>query len=198
MKLIKVEDTDFSEVKVLQIGRFPDSRGYFTETFRKSDIEKLDFLKDKNFVQINESFSKKNVVRGMHFQHSPFQEKLIRVISGKMEDYFMDIRPNSPYFGKVASCTLESSFKDETFELLWIPKGFAHGLYALEDTTIEYLCNSEYSPKTECSISPTDEEIDWSLTKRPDFAKAIISERDQDGASLKQWKESPQSELFKI
>jgi len=198
MKLIGIDQCDFPEIKVIKVARFRDSRGYFTETYKKSDIENVKFLKGISFVQINESFSVKGVARGMHFQHSPFQEKLIRVISGKMEDYFMDIRPNSPNFGKVASRTLGSSLEDETFELLWIPKGFAHGLYTIEDTTIEYLCTSEYSPKTECSISPTDEEIDWSLTKRPDFAKAIISDRDQGGASLKQWKESPQSELFKI
>lgn len=197
MKILEIKETFFPEVKVIKVGRFPDNRGYFTETFKKSDFENIDFLKEKSFVQINESFSKKGVVRGMHFQHSPYQEKLVRVANGKMIDLFLDIRQGSPTFGKVASHALETQPESGYFEWLWIPVGFAHGLYMLEDTTIEYYCTSEYSPKTECSISPVDPDIDWSLTNKLDFSKIIISDRDKAGKSLKDWKNDPQSSFFK-
>jgi len=198
MKILEIKPTVFPEIKIIKVGRFSDNRGYFTETYKKSDFTNIDFLKDKTFVQINESFSKKSVVRGMHFQHSPYQEKLVRVIQGKMIDLFLDIRLSSPFFGKVASHTLETKPENDYFEWIWIPIGFAHGLYMLEDTTIEYYCTSEYSPKTEASISPLDPDIDWSLTKKPDLNNIIISDRDKAGSSLKDWLKNPQSKLFKF
>lgn len=197
MKIIEVKSLVFPEVKVIKTGRFPDNRGYFAEIYKKSDFENIEFLKGKSFVQINESFSRAGVVRGMHFQHSPYQEKLVRVVSGKMIDMFLDIRINSPTFGKVGSYQLETDTKNDFFEWIWLPVGFAHGLYMLEDTTIEYFCTSEYSPKTECSISPVDPDIDWSLIERPDFSNVIISDRDKAGKSLSSWKSDPQATFFK-
>jgi len=197
MKILEIKETIFPEVKILKVGRFPDDRGYFTESFKKSDFEKIEFLKGKTFVQINESFSKKHVVRGMHFQHSPYQEKLVRVIKGKMIDLYLDIRIGSPTYGKVGAYQLETNSNNDYFQWIWLPIGFAHGLYMLEDTTIEYFCTSEYSPSTECSISPVDPYIDWSLIDKPDFTKIIISERDKKGSSLKDWEKNPHSAFFK-
>lgn len=197
MKILNITNSVFPEVKIIKSSRFPDSRGYFTELYRQSDFEKVDFLKNKAFTQINESFSKKNVVRGMHFQHSPYQEKLVRVVQGKMTDLFLDIRNGSPNFGKVGAYQLEANHSKDFFEWIWLPVGFAHGLIMKEDTTIEYFCTSEYSPKTECSITPLDSEIDWSMTEKPDFNTAIISERDKEGLSLKTWSNNPQFSLFK-
>lgn len=198
MKIIEVKSLVFPEIKVIKTGRFPDNRGYFTETFKKSDFDKIDFFKNKSFVQINESFSKKNVLRGLHFQYSPYQEKLIRVIQGNMFDLFLDIRQGSPNYGKIASYQLETDINTDSFEWLWLPVGFAHGVYMLKDTTIEYLCTSEYSPLTECSISPLDPDIDWSLTEKLDLSNVVISDRDKAGSSLKDWSINPQSKLYKF
>jgi len=197
MKILEIKDQVFPEVKVMKVGRFPDDRGYFAESFKRSDFERVDFLKGKTFEQINESYSVKNVFRGMHFQHSPYQEKLVRVISGKMVDFFLDIRLGSPTYGKIGSHVLETKLESGFFEWVWLPVGFAHGLYMLEDTTIEYYCTAEYSPTSECSISPLDPDIDWSMTQKPKLGGAIISGRDKGGKSLKDWLADSQAQLFK-
>src|SRR3989339_836292 len=205
MKIINIDYTVFPEVKIVRSARFPDNRGYFTEVYKKSDFEQIDFLKCKVFVQINESYSKKGVIRGLHYQHSPFQEKLVRVINGKMIDLFLDIRPNSPTYGKIGSHLIETNSNNNIYEWIWLPVGFAHGLLMLEDTTIEYNCTSEYSPSTELSITPLDPDIDWSLVDKSvadlfkqNLTSGIISDRDKAGFSLKDWSQNEISKLFNI
>ena len=142
-------------IKVIRFARFMDMRGYFTESFRKSDFaSQLAFMKDVQFVQFNESFSRRNVVRGMHFQWNPFMGKLVRTVHGRMVDLFLDIRKGSPTYGKAAACDMPSSPDNDYAEWIWIPPGFAHGNYFTEDTTIEYICSGEYSPGCEAGISP--------------------------------------------
>ena len=101
MKIIDVKSTTFKEVKVIRFQRFTDNRGYFTETYRKSDFQKnpmLKFLRNKYFVQTNASYSRNKVIRGLHFQFNPYMDKLVRTVRGRMVDLFLDIRIGSPTF----------------------------------------------------------------------------------------------------
>ncbi|PJC80140.1 dTDP-4-dehydrorhamnose 3,5-epimerase [Candidatus Roizmanbacteria bacterium CG_4_8_14_3_um_filter_36_12] len=204
MKILEIKPLVFPEVKVIKFARFSDNRGYFTELYKRSDFQRIDFLKDKLFVQNNESFSKNGVIRGLHFQWSPYQEKLVRTVQGSIIDLFLDIRIGSSTFGKLGVYKLESKPEDDCFEWIWIPVGFAHGLFFLEDSTIEYFCTSEYSPSTEASISPVDPAIDWSLVEKniaeqykQSLPTANISDKDKEGITLDQWAKDARSRFYK-
>ena len=154
---------------------FTDERGVFYETFNeKKFIEAIGFEKLK-FYQDNESISKKNVLRGLHFQQPPFaQGKLVRVVQGAVLDVALDLRKSSPTYGQHFSVELSSENKKQ----LWIPEGFAHGFVSLEENTIfNYKCTNYYSPQSERTIQWDDIDlgIDWKI-KRP-----IISEKDKKG-----------------
>jgi dTDP-4-dehydrorhamnose 3,5-epimerase len=207
MKIVEVKETLFPEVKVIKYGRFPDKRGYFAETFKKSDLQtnsQLTFLKDFEIKQANISFSKKNVIRGLHFQWNPNMGKLVRTISGRMIDLFLDIRYSSPNFGRIAAWDMPSLPLDETNQLIWIPEGFAHGSLFTEDTFIEYYCNSEWNPKTEASITPLAADIDWSLCDKKlkrEFDEIIhdtylMSEKDKGGMTVSDWQKDPRAKNF--
>jgi dTDP-4-dehydrorhamnose 3,5-epimerase len=150
---------------------FVDDRGAFFESFQQ---EKFNEAVGRNviFVQDNESISKKNVVRGLHFQIPPFaQGKLVRVIQGAVMDVAVDIRKNSPTFGQHVKRLLTAENKHQ----LWIPEGFAHGFVALEDATIfQYKCTNYYHSASEQSLLWNDHDlaIDWGITQ------AIVSEKD--------------------
>ena len=204
MKILEVKSVVFPEVKIIKFARFPDERGYFTELYKKSDFEQIDFLKGENFVQNNESYSKKGVIRGLHFQWNPYQKKLVRTINGSMIDLFLDIRIGSPTFGKIGAYKLGSKPENNYSEWIWIPVGFAHGLFLLEDSTIEYYCTSEYSPKTEGSISPIALDIDWSMADkdivdlyRQSLPTANISQKDKEGITLDQWIKDERNQFYK-
>lgn len=206
MKIIGVEETIFPEVKVITYGRFPDERGYFSETYKKSDFQnnpQLSFLKDFKIMQANVSFSKKNVVRGLHFQWNPYMGKLIRTINGYMIDLFLDIRRSSPTYGKIGVWKMSSDVQKAENQLIWVPKGFAHGGVFVEDTLIEYYCDSEWNPQGETSISPFAPDIDWSLAKegKEELNKVIsqgiiISQKDKDGHTLETWSKQPAATKF--
>ncbi|MFK5937194.1 MAG: dTDP-4-dehydrorhamnose 3,5-epimerase [Sulfurimonas sp.] len=137
-----------------------DSRGYFVETFRKDALDT--FLGYKiNFCQDNESKSSRGVLRGLHYQLSPFaQTKLVRVIQGRVLDVAVDIRKNSPTFGKHVAVELSAKNKKQ----LLVPRGFAHGFVVLEDDTIfAYKVDNYYSPQNDRGILFDDEalNIDW-------------------------------------
>jgi len=200
MKLIKIKNLKLEGVKVFIFERFTDHRGYFTETYRKSDIEKELNLK---IVQINESFSKEKVLRGLHFQWNPYMGKLVRTIQGHMIDLILDIRKGSPTFGKAIAYDMPVKSEDKLNEWIWIPPGFAHGNIFLRETIIEYLCNGEYSQGFEAGISPLAPDIDWSLCKEEsafDLAKTIvdpiISEKDKAGLTLTEWAKKEESNNF--
>jgi dTDP-4-dehydrorhamnose 3,5-epimerase len=159
---------------ILEPRVFEDSRGIFFETFNDLKFkEEIDL--DVEFVQDNESISKKNVLRGLHFQLPPFaQGKLVRVVSGRALDVAVDIRKNSPTYGKYHLVELSSENKKQ----FWIPPGFAHGFVALEENTIfNYKCTNYYSPVSERTIQWNDPllNIDWKISE------PIISEKDQKG-----------------
>ena len=140
---------------------FEDDRGYFFESFNEEKFRKAGL--DLNFMQDNESRSKKGVIRGLHFQVPPFaQGKLVRVICGSATDVAVDIRKNSATYGKWHSVILSGENK----MMYWIPPGFAHGFATLEeDTVFFYKCTRVYSGISEGGLlwNDPDLNIDWGI-----------------------------------
>ncbi len=206
MKIINTKELAIPAIKVITHGRFTDHRGYFTETFRKDDFNNLrEVIGDWEILQSNESFSKKHTLRGLHFQWNPYMGKLVRTIQGHMIDIVLDIRKNSPTFGKAIMYDMPSSPEDDSAEWIWVPPGFAHGNFFLLDTTIEYYCSGQYSSGNEAGISPLSNEIDWSLCDNElndEFKKTVsaesllITDKDKDGYSLSAWSATEESEKF--
>lgn len=142
---------EIPDVILIEARSFEDERGYFMETYRKSDFELAGIFHE--IVQDNHSFSRKGVVRGLHFQVNPHaQGKLVRVVSGRIFDVAVDIRRNSATFGRHVSCILSG----ENHRMLWIPPGFAHGFMALEDSHVHYKVTSEYNRDAESGIPWND------------------------------------------
>lgn len=207
MKILGVRNLSFPEIKVIRFARFRDQRGYFTEVYKKKDFEThpdLDFIRNITFVQANVSYSKKNTIRGLHFQWNPYMSKLVRVIEGGMIDLVLDIRKNSPTFGKIIAYDLNADSEMDYNEWVWVPKGFAHGSVFLENTVIEYFCDTEWSSNSEASISPLAPDIDWSLCESKSkilFDQIVsqgplISEKDKNGFTLADWSANPNSKNF--
>ncbi len=207
MKIIAVRQLAIPDIKVVRYGRFPDPRGYFTETFRQADFDtrpELEFLAGVRFVQVNESHSLPGVVRGLHFQWNPHQGKFIRVVQGRMVDIVMDIRLGSPWFGQAIAHDMPSRPDMDWAEWLWAPPGFAHGNFFTEPTTIEYFCTAPYSPSTEAGISPLAADIDWSLcdpTLKELFDRVapssrLLSDKDRAGLTVAAWRDDPRAGNF--
>ncbi len=207
MKIIEIRSLAIPDIKIIRFGRFADNRGYFTELLKLSDfntLPELSFVKGMKFPQINESFSHKNVVRGLHFQWNPHMGKLVRVGNGHIVDIALDIRKNSPYEGKVVGYEMQTNDENDYQEWIWIPSGFAHGAYFLAETRLVYCCTGEYSPNFERSISPLAEDVDWSMCDptlkntidKVNNNKPIISDKDREGLTLTQWKNKTDSENF--
>ena len=154
--------TAIPDVVIIEPKVHGDSRGYFVETFRQDKLE--EFLGYQiNFCQDNESKSSKGVLRGLHYQLPPHaQTKLVRVIYGRVLDVAVDIRKNSPTFGKYVAVELSGENKKQ----LLIPRGFAHGFVVLEDDTVfAYKVDNYYSPQCDRGIAFDDKNlnIDWIL-----------------------------------
>ncbi|HBS86109.1 MAG: dTDP-4-dehydrorhamnose 3,5-epimerase [Bacteroidetes bacterium GWF2_38_335] len=170
MKLI---NTDIKDLFIIEPTVFEDERGYFYESYNLQVFNKhnLNF----NFVQDNQSRSSFGVVRGLHFQLAPYaQTKLIRVLEGKIFDVAVDIRKNSPTFGKWAGVELSSENKKQ----LLVPKGFAHGFSVLSPSAVVfYKCDEFYNKESEGGIIYNDKSInvDWKL----DPEKMILSAKDK-------------------
>lgn len=150
-----------------------DRRGYFFESFNQNTFNEL-IGQNVNFVQDNESFSKKGTLRGLHYQKGDFaQAKLVRAVTGCVLDIIIDIRKDSSTFGQNLSIELSDFNKKQLF----IPKGFAHGFIVLSDTAIiSYKCDNFYNPEFEGGIIYNDKDlnIDWKLNED----ELIISEKD--------------------
>ena len=207
MKIEAVEELALPDVKRIRVGRFRDERGYFMEQWKQSDFQtdpRLAFLRSVAFVQGNESFSRAGTVRGWHFQWNPPQSKLVRVLSGQLIDFAVDIRPGSPTLRKVVGCTLQADVEARTMEWVWIPAGFAHCVLFPADSTIEYLCNAEWNPQGEGCICPTSDELDWSLCDPvlvDTFAEIVrtselISDKDRQGMTFADWLGHPENVAF--
>ena len=172
--------TDISDIVIIEPKVYGDDRGYFVETFREDKLGKFLGYKIK-FCQDNESKSKKGVLRGLHYQLSPYaQTKLVRVIQGKVLDIAVDIRKGSPTFGQYVSVELSSENKKQ----LLIPRGFAHGFVVLEDDTIfTYKVDNYYSPKDDRGIAFDD--INLNINWRLDKDELILSDKDKAQPKLK-------------
>ena len=139
---------------------FNDERGHFFESYHKTLFEKNGIPFD--FVQDNQSFSTKGVLRGLHFQKAPFaQGKLVRVIKGKAMDVAVDLRPDSPTYGEYRKFLLDEKLQN----MVYIPEGFAHGFVALEDCIFTYKCTNVYNKSSEGGIIWNDATlaIDWGI-----------------------------------
>lgn len=207
MKLLEVKQLAIEAIKVIRFARFCDHRGYFTEHYRKSDFANhpdMGFMKGVEFVQCNESYSKKRTVRGLHFQWNPFMGKLVRTLNGRMVDMVLDIRKGSPTFGKIVLYDMSSQADTDYAEWIWVPPGFAHGNFFTESTMIEYFCSGQYSQGCEAGISPLSDDIDWSLCdtglKRlfedTIAAGLLITDKDKNGFSVGDWTKNERSNNF--
>ncbi len=207
MQIADVHSLPIPELKIVRFARFADDRGYFTESYRRSDVERdprTVFLSGLTFPQANESYSRAGVIRGLHFQWNPFMGKLVRTVSGRMIDLVLDIRLGSPTFAKIVAYEMPASPDVAWSEWIWVPPGFAHGNLFPEDTVIEYLCTGEYSPGCEAAVSPLAPDLDWTLCPhnlRVMFETmvekgATISDKDRGAGSLTEWRSSPHSQEF--
>jgi len=162
-----------------------DERGYFMESFNEKTFEE-NTGKKVHFVQDNQSFSKKGVLRGLHYQTGEFaQAKLVRVLEGEVLDVAVDIRPDSETYGKSVSVLLSAENQKQFF----VPRGFAHGFIVLSETAVFfYKCDNFYNRESEGGISYNDKtlNIDWELDK----SEFIISEKDQTLPTLENAKKA--------
>jgi dTDP-4-dehydrorhamnose 3,5-epimerase len=179
---MQVLDTPLGDVKLIQPQRFGDSRGWFAEVFNQSTFSALGL--PNRFVQDNQSFSIKGVLRGLHYQVEQPQGKLVRVLSGHIWDVAVDLRRESPDFGKWAGFHLRTESADDNLQLLWIPEGFAHGFLVLSDSAeVLYKTTNLYYPAGERSIVWNDPtlNITWPLDAL-DGLSPSVSPKDAHGA----------------
>jgi len=169
---MKIEKTEINDLLIIKPAVFEDERGYFFESYNRDKF--LAHGINVSFVQDNESRSMKNVLRGLHFQRPPFsQGKLVRVMHGSVLDVAVDLRKESPTYGKWASIVLS----DKNKWMYWVPAGFAHGFLTLEDHTVFfYKCTNVYDKASEGSIRWDDPDlgIDWGKDIQP-----VLSEKDK-------------------
>ncbi len=170
---MKAFETKLKGCYVIEPSVFKDERGYFYESFNQHKFNTL-VGQQVNFVQDNESYSTKGVLRGLHFQKGEFsQAKLVRVVKGKVLDVVVDLRPKSVTFGEYFSIELSSVNKTQLF----VPRGFAHGFVVLSNTVVfSYKCDNYYNKSAEGGIIYNDQtlNIDWQLAEN----KLIISDKD--------------------
>ena len=176
---MNITKTDIAGVLIIEPKVFVDKRGHFLESFSQQEF--FNRVDDTRFVQDNESQSMYGVLRGLHFQRSPYaQAKLVRVVKGIILDVAVDIRKESPTYGKYVSTELSEENKLQ----LYIPHGFAHGFVVLaNDTIVQYKCDNYYHPKAEGAIVWNDPSlnIDWKLP----HSEIILSDKDKNSPLFK-------------
>ena len=176
---MEVVTTDIEGVYIIKPRVFGDARGYFFESYSKREFEEK--VGKVDFVQDNESMSKKGVMRGLHFQRPPYaQSKLVRCVKGSVLDVAVDIRKGSPTYGKHVAVELT----EDNHLQFFIPKGFAHGFVVLSDVAVfQYKCDNFYPPEADGGISILDDSlgIDWKISTQ----NAILSEKDTKHPLLK-------------
>lgn len=206
MKITSISEQQISGVKLIYFDRFLDQRGFFTETYRASDFINNELkVFPKGIMQSNESFSQKNVLRGLHFQWNPNMGKLVRTISGHMVDLILDLRQGSPTQGKIMAFDMPSKSADGSSSWIWVPEGCAHGNFFLEESYIEYFCSGSYNGECEAGISPFANDIDWSICdsnlKNKFFELKdtfIATPKDTNGLSVNEWLSRKESNNFSI
>ena len=176
---MKITGTPLKDLMIIEPTLFKDSRGYFFESYHKEKLNQAGI--HINFTQDNQSKSEYGVIRGLHYQlHPKAQTKLVRVIQGTIFDVAVDIRTNSPDYGKWFGLELS----EENNLQLFIPKGFAHGFSVLsKSAVILYKCDEFYAPETEAGIIYNDGDlnIDWKIPA----GKEIVSPKDEKLPSFK-------------
>lgn len=180
MSKFKFIETSIEGVYIIEPTVFGDERGYFMETYHAREFKEagLDF----NFVQDNQSKSKKGVLRGLHFQYTKPQGKLVRVIKGKVFDVAVDLRNDSPTYGKWEAVILSEENKKQ----FYVPEGFAHGFLVLSDEAeFTYKCTDFYDPEDEGGILWNDPDIgiEWPIDN---VGEVILSEKDEKWKTLKE------------
>ncbi len=176
MNVIK---TNIADVVIIEPKVFGDERGFFLETFQAERYKEMCGI-EQDFVQDNHSRSGKNVLRGLHFQNSKPQGKLVRVVRGEVFDVAVDIRKDSPTFGQWAGVILSEENKRQ----FWVPPGLAHGFVVLSETAdFEYKCTDYYDPSDEGCLIWNDPSvgIEW-----PEGIEPILSAKDQIGKKLEE------------
>ncbi len=171
-----IQQTDFPGLLVITPRVYSDERGFFKETYQQHRYQEAGI--NETFVQDNLSRSSAGILRGLHFQIKRPQAKLVFVVEGEIFDVCVDLRKNSPTFGKSFSITLTA----ESHQQLFVPAGFAHGFYVLSpQANFMYKCSDYYVPENEKTLLWNDPalEIDWPLTTEP-----ILSEKDRKGIPL--------------
>ena len=179
---MKIKETYIPGLLVVEPQVFGDSRGYFFESFNAAKFAEQTGI-DTQFVQDNESRSSYGVVRGLHIQLPPHaQAKLVRVVEGRVLDVAVDLRKDSPTFGKHFAIELTG----ENHLQVYIPKGFAHGISVLSETAVfQYKCDGYYAPASEAAIAWNDPDlaIDWKLP----IEAVVLSDKDRNHPSLKEF-----------
>lgn len=176
---MNIISTSIEDVLILEPQLHGDHRGYFMETWRKSELESLGVKEE--FVQDNQSKSLQKTLRGLHYQLNYPQGKLVRVLSGEIFDVAVDLRKNSKSFGHWVGVVLSG----ENHKQLWVPEGFAHGFYVLsESAEIAYKCTEYYHAEDDHSLLWNDQElaIQWPLLDD----QPLLSEKDKTASPLSQ------------
>jgi dTDP-4-dehydrorhamnose 3,5-epimerase len=180
---MEITSTPLSDCLIIKPQIFNDSRGYFFESFNEKNFNKLSGM-NVHFVQDNQSYSSYGVLRGLHFQKGiNAQAKLVRVLQGEVLDVALDLRPNSPTFGKYHALVLSAQNKLQLF----IPRGFAHGFVVLSpQAKFFYKCDNYYNKESEGGIlyNDPDLQIDWQLPP----AAIQVSDKDQENPTFSQYK----------
>lgn len=188
MSKFKRVETGIKDLIVIEPTVFGDNRGFFMESYSKKDFSEIGM--DIEFVQDNHSKSKKGVLRGLHFQTQHVQGKLVRVTAGAVLDVAVDLRKDSPTFGKHYLVELTADNK----KMFYIPPGFAHGFLTLEDNTeFQYKCTDYYAPEFDSGVLWNDSDIgiDWNFEKYGLSAEEILlSDKDKKQQTLKEFIES--------
>lgn len=175
------------EVVLLEHEAFEDERGYFMEVYKREQFRELGL--PELFVQLNESRSARNVIRGLHFQWEPPMGKLMRVAEGAAFLVAVDIRHDSPTLGRWVAETISADDKRQ----MWAPAGFARGLCALADNTrVQYLCTGTYNGNAESGILWNDPEIGVSWPE----SDTLVSAKDRGAQTLRQWLARAESKNF--
>jgi dTDP-4-dehydrorhamnose 3,5-epimerase len=175
---MEVIATNIADVKIIKPKVFGDERGFFLETFEQKRYQEMLGI-ELNFVQDNHSRSQKGVLRGLHFQKENPQGKLVRVVRGEVFDVAVDIRKDSPTYGKWVGVTLTEENKTQ----LWIPPGLAHGFAVLSDIAdFEYKCTNYYDPKSEGCLLWNDPTVNISWP----ISNPLLSAKDKLGKKLQE------------
>lgn len=180
---MEVIDTSLSDVKVLRPRRFGDDRGWFAEAYNREAFGRIGL--EAAFVQDNQSFSRKGVLRGLHYQLGKPQGKLLRVLSGRIWDVAVDLRRDSAQFGQHVGVTLSRENAMDPIEMIWIPEGFAHGFVVLSETAeVLYKTTEMYYPAGERCVLWNDPAlgIEWPLGELE--GEPLVSAKDALGKLL--------------